>query len=240
MEWGGVNKVAVTYNSHNDLLYSGWIIYGTCYLWPYTAGLRKHRPVMLTSKLTLFSTVQQTWLLCTQHPPRTPLDKAQSGVRAASSLLFKQTGAYSNPCFLSPRLVSKVTCQKRQERCWLPPRGQFPSFAQVRLTFGHMTPVPMTTRLRTTQEHASEGSSTRSAENEDGDWDQPRSQKSLNITCRLTVPTVSRISGGFFKWTKHIIFQTIQKSLNSVMDPSKHLQMSILSKTIIAYIGKKL
>lgn len=116
-------------------------------------------------------------LVHTQHPPRTPLDKAQSGVRAASSLLFKQTGAYSNPCFLSPRLVSKVTCQKRQERCWLPPRGQFPSFAQVHLTFGHMTPVPMTTRLRTAREHASKGSSARSAKNEDGDWDRPRSLK---------------------------------------------------------------
>lgn len=224
MEWGGVNKAAETYYSRNHLHYSGWIIYDTCYLWPYTAGLRKHRPVMLTSKLTLFSTVQQTWLLYTQHPPRTPLDKAQSGVRAASSLLFKQTGAYSNPCFLSPRLVSKVTCQKRQERCWLPLRGQFPSFAQVRLTFGHMTPVPMTTRLRTAQEHASEGSSTRSAENEDGGL---RSASLL----------ASRISGAFVKWRKHIVFQTIQKSLNSVMDP-KHL--SILSKTITACIGKEL
>ncbi len=159
MGWGGVNKAAETYNSLNHLHYSGLIIYDACYLWPYTAGLRKHGPVMLISKLTLFSTVWKTWLLYTQHPPRSPLDKAQSGVRAASLLLFKQTGAYSNPCFLSPRLVSKVTCQKREERCWLPPRGQFPSFAQVRLTFGHMTPVPMTTRLRTAREHASEGSS---------------------------------------------------------------------------------
>lgn len=164
----GVNKAAETYNSRNHLHYSGWIIYDACYLWPYTAGLRKHRSVMLTSKLTVFSTVQQTWVLYTQQPPRTPLDKAQSGVRAASSLLFKQTGAYSNPCFLSPRLVSKVTCQKRQELCWLPPRGQFPSFAQVCLTFGHMTPVPMTTRLRTAWEHVNEGSSTRFVENEDG------------------------------------------------------------------------
>lgn len=168
MGWGGVNKAAETYSSCNHLHYSGWIIYDACYLWPYTARLRKHGPVMLISKLTLFSTVQKTWLLYTQHPPRSPLDKAQSGVRAASALLFKQTGAYSNPCFLSPRLVSKVTCQKRQEHCWLPPRGQFPSFAQVRLTFGHMTPVPMATRLRTAREHASEGSSTRSAKMKTG------------------------------------------------------------------------
>lgn len=105
MTGGGVNKAPETHNPRNHFRYSGWIIYDACYLWPYTAGLWKHG-LSCWHQNSHCSPPRGEHESCTHNSPLPPpaippLNKAEPGLRAASSLLFKQTGAYANPCFLS-------------------------------------------------------------------------------------------------------------------------------------------